>query len=145
MKTMKTVMMLAALLVIAANAHAAVRTVKGLWVTTTDDRLYWLRLQVSNGATTALVEELTGTITAASVGGSAESTSEAEVTGQYLVRTGIVVLNIGKPGPNREYAIGDTRGEGRHMNLRVFKVRPGHDLDFERELLFDPKTEPQQP
>ena len=145
MKTMKTVIILCALaMTIVANANAGVRSVKGLWVSSSDDRLYWLRLQAT-GTGPALVEELTGTLTTGSVGGSAQTTSETPITGQYLVRTGIVVLNIGKPGTTREYAIGDTRAEGRHINLRVFQLRRGHDLDFERELVFDPKTEPHTP
>lgn len=140
MKLFQTVFVLVALVMIAGEAQAAVRSVKGLWVTTSDDRLYWLRL-VPSDTSTVLVEELTGTITSSSVGGSSETTKEAPVTGQYLIRTGIVLLNIGAPGAKREYAIGDTRGEGRHMNLRVFKIRPGQALDFERELMLDPKTE----
>ena len=145
MKTTRIVILLCGLAMMTANAHAAVRSVKGLWVSASDDRLYWLRLQVPNAAPSTLVEELTGSITSASVGGATETTGEVPVTGQYLVRTGIVILNIGKPGANREYAIGDTRGEGRHMSVRVFKLRPGQDIDFERELFFDPKSEPQRP
>lgn len=146
MKTLKTVIMLCALaMVLAANVHAGVRSVKGLWVSTSDDRLYWLRLQAPAGTGASLVEELTGTLTSSSVGGSATTANETPVTGQYLVRTGIVVLNFGKAGSTREYAIGDTRAEGRHLNLRFFQLRRGQDLDFNRELLFDPKTEPQAP
>lgn len=146
MNTRTCVILLSVLaLMIATSAHAAVRSVKGLWVTTSDDRLYWLKLHVPAGGPSVMVEELTGTITSASVGGSAQTTREATVTGQYLVRTGIVVLNIGEPGVTRQYAIGDTLGEGRHMRLRVFQVRPGQDLDYEHELLLDPKTEPHKP
>jgi hypothetical protein len=145
MKLTKMVLVLGMLLVISQGAHAAVRSVKGLWVTTTDDRLYWLRLQAPAVPASEMVEELTGTIRTSSVGGSPEDATEAPVTGQYLVRTGIVVLNIGEPGTKREYAIGDTHGEGRHMKLRVFKIRPGQSIDFERELQLDPKSEPQRP
>ena len=144
MKLMKIAMLCAVLILQASSTYAAVRSVKGLWVTTTDDHLYWLRLQTSTDSG-GMVEDLSGSITVGSVGGSHETTSETPVTGQYLVRTGIVLLNLGKPGANREYAIGDTRAEGRHMSLRVFKLRPGQDLDFERELLLDPKSEAHTP
>jgi hypothetical protein len=141
-KTMKIVLLLFTLVMTAASAHAAVRSVKGLWVSSSDDRLYWLRLQAPTGTPAALVEELTGTLTTGSVAGSAQTTSETPVTGQYLVRTGIVVLNFGAPGSRRMYAIGDTRGEVRRINLRLFRVRSGQNLDFESELYFDPKNEP---
>lgn len=144
MKIVKLMILLFAL-VVAGRADAGVRSVKGLWVSTSDDRLYWLRLQVPAGPSTGLVEELSGTMTTGSVGGSAQTTSATEVTGQYLIRTGIVVLNFGKPGSNRMYAVGDTHGEGRHMNLRLFRVRAGQDLDFECDLFFDPKSEAQKP
>jgi hypothetical protein len=140
---MKTVLVLFALALTVADAYAAARSVRGLWVSTSDDRSYWLRIQTPNPIPATLVEELTGTITSKSVGGTDNTTREAKITGQYLVRTGIVVLNIGEPGTHREYAIGDTRAEGRHMNLRVFKVKSGQDLNYERELFFDPKSEPQ--
>lgn len=144
MKT-KAVVILFALALTAVQASAATRTLKGLWVSTSDDRSYWLRIQVPDPVPSTLIEDLEGTLTSKSIGGTDSTTREAKITGQYLVRTGIVILNIGERGAHREYAIGDTRAEKRHMNLRVFKVTPSQGLNFERELFFDPKSEQPQP
>lgn len=128
-------------LMMTATAHAACRTAAGLWVTTSDNQSYWLKILATSVDSTHLVEDLTGTFKTSSTG-TVPAGAELPVTGRFLTRTGIVVLNIGEPSSNRLYAIGDTRAEGRHMHLRMFTVRRGHGVTFEKELYFDPKAEP---
>lgn len=144
MKKIALALCAVSVLMMTATAHAASRTAAGLWVTTADNQSYWLRIQATSADPTRLVEDLTGLFKTSSIGVASED-AELPVTGQFLTRTGIVVLNIGGPSSSRLYAIGDTRAEGRHMHLRMFTVRRGHGVNFEKELYFDPKTEPAPP
>lgn len=119
----------------ATQARAGVRTLAGLWVATTDNTSYWLKLEATSADPARLIEELSGTMRVGSMEGSSVTTKEVPVTGQYLTRTGIAVLNIGEPGVKRSYAIGDTRAEHtKQLDVKIFSVRPAHGIYFEREL-----------
>lgn len=142
MKKIALALCAVSVLMMTATAHAASRTAAGLWVTTSDSQSYWLRLQATSADPAHLVEDLTGTFKTSSIGASAPADVELPVTGQFLTRTRIVVLNIGSSSSRQFYAIGDTRAEGRHMHLRIVTVRRGHGVNFEKELYLDPKAEP---
>lgn len=132
-----------------ANA-GTVRTLAGQWVAAKDDSVYLLQFEVPNPDPTTGIEDLTGTLRVWSVGSDEASPSSVPVTGQYLSRTRIVALNIGEPGARREYGIGDTWDETRKgFQLRIFRVRTGHGINFEQDLFFEYKrpspTEPSPP
>lgn len=128
---------------VACSSDAPVRVLRAETPRVDVAHSYSLRIPVTITDPGHVVEDLTGTLAISSIGASTPTTGETPVTGQFFTRTGIVVLNIGEPGSYREYAIGDTRGEGRNMLLRMFTVRRGQGVKYERELWFDPKNEPQ--
>ncbi|MEW6351451.1 MAG: hypothetical protein AB1646_20555 [Thermodesulfobacteriota bacterium] len=141
---MNRIVILGVSMMLATAAHAdSVKTLAGLWVAAKDASVYTLRLEVPRPDPVTMIEELSGSLSVRSAGPSNPSTALIPVTGQYLARTGIVVLNIGEPAAGREYGIGDTRDSSRRgFLLRIFRVRPAHGVIFERELFFEYKRTP---
>jgi hypothetical protein len=140
-KNMAHVLLIVTLAAIASPVHARPpRSLAGLWVATADDAVFWLRATVSSSDGVALIEDVSGTLAAQRVGGDDPARTELPVTGQYLPGNRIVVLNFGEPGPGRKYAIGETAAEpSGPMNLKLFRLRPGHGVDFETQLWFSYK------
>lgn len=142
---MRAIVLLCFWMALSPIVHAGtIKSLAGLWVVAKDNSAYTLQFEVQNPDPTTLMEELRGTLRVRSVSSNQVSTSAIQVTGQYLVQTGIVMLNIGEPGARREYAIGDTRDPDRKgLMLRIFRVRPAQGIMFEQELFFEHKRPPQ--
>lgn len=135
---MKQLSVLSIILSAACAQAAPPKSLAGLWVATEQSTAYWMRLSASSTDPVVLIEEVSGTLVAQSVGRRLNPpTTTQMVIGQYLPGTRVAALNLGEPGASRRYAIG-TAPEDRtgHLELRVFRVRLGHGINYERSISF---------
>lgn len=129
-------LILGALLLTVPMAQAAPpRSLTGLWTTTVDNEALWLDLEGKALDDVALIEMVDGKLTVRPVHG---VPVRLPVSGQYLPGTGVVILDIGEHGSKRKYGIGDVSGgaSGSRMALKLFRLRPGSGIEFDRELRF---------
>lgn len=113
------------------------KSVAGLWYTTYGDSALTMRLRTTATDDVPRLEEITGQLVTRVSGPSPITSETIDVTGQYLSGTGTACFNFGATGANRLYGVGEVpRQRTEPMVVRLFRVRPGSGINFERILYF---------
>jgi hypothetical protein len=129
------------LLIIILSSSSAManppKSVAGLWYATFGDSALSMRLKTSAADDVPRLEEITGQLVTRVSGPSTITSETIDVTGQYLGGTLTACFNFGAAGANRLYGVGEVpRQRTEPMVIRLFRVRPGSGINFERILYF---------
>ena len=110
-------------------------SIAGVWFALVGDTMYTLRLQTDYIDTLRTLEVFTGTLTKQSTTAGGVTTRTLPVTGQrFKSDSSAVVMSFGEPGSQREYGVG--KPWSTEIELTLFSIRPGRDIDFQGAAYF---------